>query len=63
MSYPTNLDMSKAKKAFPKISGRMESPQGLAEILISMDHMCEVPKVYEPRGGLILYKSLSAQDL
>jgi hypothetical protein len=39
MSYPTNLDKSKAKKAFPKISGQMESPQGLAEILISMDHI------------------------
>ncbi len=59
MSYPTNLDLSKATEAFPEISGRMESPQGPVEISICMDRICEVPNEYEPRDRLILYRIYS----
>ncbi len=32
-------------------------PQGLVDVLISMDDLCEAPSDYEPKGRLIHYKS------
>jgi hypothetical protein len=39
------------------MSEQMESHQWLIDALKNLDHMCEAPRKYERKGGLVLNKS------
>jgi hypothetical protein len=52
-----SLNLSKAKSLFPSVASNLESPAGLIQLLVGMDHMEEAPKEEMRAQGIALYSS------
>jgi hypothetical protein len=53
----SSLSLSKAKALFPSVAGELESPAGLIQPLIGMDHMEEAPREEGLAQGVAQYCS------